>query len=75
MNIVEEVQIGERYKVQPSHFHRPFIGSVKSMDGAEIIFEVENFEFVDQAKINSDRLVTVGIADVKYPMNRNYFFS
>ncbi|GAA3014031.1 hypothetical protein [Tetragenococcus solitarius] len=75
MNIIENIQIGERYKVQPSHFHRPFIGIVKKVEDTDITFEVENFEFVDQEKINDDRLITVDIADVKYPMNQNYFFS
>lgn len=75
MNTLENIQVGERYKVQPSHFHRTFIGNVKSVDGAGIVFEVENYELVDQEKIDDSRLVTVDIADVKYPMSNNYFFS
>ncbi|GAA5423243.1 hypothetical protein [Tetragenococcus halophilus] len=75
MNTLENIQVGERYKVQPSHFHRTFIGNVKSVDGASIVFEVENYELVDQEKIDDSRLVTVDIADVKYPMSNNYFFS
>ncbi len=75
MNQVEAIQVGQRYKVQPSYFHRPFIGKVNDVSGSTIVFEVENFELVDQEKIETSRLVSVNIADVKHPMNSNYFFS
>ncbi|KFN91006.1 hypothetical protein TMUPMC115_1625 [Tetragenococcus muriaticus PMC-11-5] len=75
MSQVEAIQVGQRYKVQPSYFHRPFIGKVKNVSGSNIVFEVENYEFVDQKKIDGSRLVTVDIADVKQSLNNNYFFS
>ncbi|MDN6147032.1 MAG: hypothetical protein L0K95_13815 [Tetragenococcus koreensis] len=75
MNQVEAIQVGERYKVQPSYFHRPFIGRVNNVGGSTVVFEVENFEVCDQEKIEASRLITVDVADVKYSMNNNYFFS
>ncbi|AOF49032.1 hypothetical protein [Tetragenococcus halophilus] len=75
MNVIENIQVGERYKVQPRHFHRTFIGNVKSVEGSTIVFEVENYDLVDQEKVDESRLVTVDISDVKYSMKNNYFFS
>ncbi|AYW48792.1 hypothetical protein C7K38_10620 [Tetragenococcus osmophilus] len=75
MNQVEAIQVGERYKVQPSYFHRPFIGRVNDVSGSTIVFEVENFELCDQEKIEASRIITVDVTDVKHPMNSNYFFS
>lgn len=75
MNVIENIQVGERYKVQPRHFHRAFIGNVKSVEGSTIVFEVENYDLVDQEKVDESRLVTVDISDVKYSMQNNYFFS
>ncbi|BAK94964.1 MULTISPECIES: hypothetical protein [Tetragenococcus] len=75
MNQVEAIQVGERYKVQPSYFHRPFIGRVNDVSGSTIVFEVENFELCDQEKIEASRLITVEFADVKHSMINNYFFS
>ncbi|HLQ40113.1 MAG TPA: hypothetical protein VK118_04040 [Tetragenococcus sp.] len=75
MSQVEEIQIGERYKVQPSYFHRAFIGRAKSIKDHSIIFEIENSELCDRDKINDDHLITVELADVKYALKNNYFFS
>ncbi|GBD80814.1 hypothetical protein [Tetragenococcus halophilus] len=75
MNQVEAIQVGQRYKVQPRYFHRPFIGKVKNVSGSNIVFEVENYEFVDQKKIEASRLINVDVTDVKHPMNNSYFFS
>lgn len=75
MSQVEEIKIGERYKVQPSYFHRSFIGRAKSIKGDSIVFEIENSELCDRDKINDDKLIKVSLADVKYQMKNNYFFS
>lgn len=75
MNQVSSIQVGERYRVQPSHFHRPFIGKVKNVDGPTIVFEIENFELCDREKIEDSRLIIVDIVDVKYSMDSSYFFS
>jgi len=75
MNQVEAIQVGQFYKVQPSYFHRPFIGKANNVNGSTVAFEVENFELRDQGKIGASRLITVDVTDVKNPMNNNYFFS
>lgn len=75
MNQVEAIQVGQRYKVQPSYFHRAFIGKANNVSGSTIVFEVENFELCDQEKIEASRLITVEFADVKHSMINNYFFS
>lgn len=75
MNQVDDIQVGKRYRVQPSHFHRTFIGNVKSVDGSTIVFEIENFELCDEGKVDDSRLITVDTVDVKSPMDSSYFFS
>lgn len=72
---LKELQVGERYEVQPKDFHRKFIGKVQRVSDTSVLFKVENYESCDQDKINEDKLVEVGKFDIKHLVGSGCFFS
>lgn len=73
---LQELKVGERYEVQPSHFHRRFIGKVEKVTDKSVIFEVENYEDCDENKISEDKLVEISdVFDIKKALGESIFFS
>ena len=75
MNLYTDVQVGERYEVQPQQCHRGFIGKVKRVAGQTILFKVENYDICDRDQVAEDHLVEANRLDIKYLIKPSCFFS
>jgi len=75
MPIQENIQIGNRYELQPKTFHRPITGKVTEIREGVLLVAVEHCDLCDREKLPEDRVIKAEAHDFKRALETNYFFS